>query len=37
MANNPVDELSQREEKKHVFKDSTFDVSNQIKYPKLLF
>lgn len=30
MANNPVDELSQREEKKHVFKDSTFDVSNQI-------
>jgi len=28
MANNSVDELSQREEKKYVFKDPTFDVSN---------
>lgn len=31
MANNSVDELSQREEKKYVFKDPTFDVSNWIK------
>jgi hypothetical protein len=27
MANNPVDETTHKEEKKFVFKDSTFDVS----------
>lgn len=27
MANNPVEEIHHREEKKYVFKDPTFDVS----------
>lgn len=31
MANNPVDEITHKEEKKFVFKDSTFDVSKSTK------
>lgn len=37
MANNPVEELSNKEEKKYVFKDPTFDVRIIIKNPQIVF
>ncbi|KAL5235765.1 hypothetical protein ACI65C_003175 [Semiaphis heraclei] len=37
MANNSVDELSQREEKKYVFKDPTFDNTKTVNGKKKLW